>query len=110
MYVCSKPKKISLCFSAPFPHGFQTQANNNNNNNSCCVLQGDATPTLFVAVKGLPKDALIEKQVLYHTGRGFSAADEEEESGDTAHLSCPPIYSTGIVPRCSYQNEKKLLI
>jgi len=57
-------------------------------------LDGDAMPTLFLAVKDLPKGALIEKQVLYHTGRGFSAADEEEESGDTAHLSCPPIYGT----------------
>lgn len=45
---------------------------------------------------GLPKDALIEKQVLYHTGRGFSAEGEEgDDDGDTAHLSCPPIYSTG---------------
>ncbi|KAF8484914.1 hypothetical protein DFH94DRAFT_837050 [Russula ochroleuca] len=57
-------------------------------------LDRDATPTLFLAVRGLPKDALIEKQVLYHTGRGFSAEDEEGDDGDTAHLSCPPIYST----------------
>jgi hypothetical protein len=46
-------------------------------------------------VKGLPKDALIEKQVLYHTGRRYSDTDEDEdEEGDTA-LSYPPIYSTG---------------
>lgn len=44
-------------------------------------------------MKGLPKDALVEKQVLYHTGRGYSAVDDEE--GDTAHA---PIYSTGIGP------------
>jgi len=54
-------------------------------------LDRDAAPTLFLAVKGLPKDALIEKQVLYHTGRGFSAADDE---GDTAPVSCLPVYGT----------------
>ncbi|KAI0284373.1 hypothetical protein BGY98DRAFT_1087615 [Russula aff. rugulosa BPL654] len=46
-------------------------------------LDRDATPTLFLVVKGLPKDALIEKQVLYHTGRRYSDIDEDEE-GDTA--------------------------
>jgi len=47
-------------------------------------------------VKGLPKDALIEKQVLYHTGRGYSAIDDEEEGDNTAHqaVSCPSIYNT----------------
>lgn len=56
-------------------------------------LDRDATPTLFLVVKGLPKDALVEKQVLYHTGRGYSDIDEDEEEGDTA-LSYPPICST----------------
>ncbi|CAK5275596.1 unnamed protein product [Mycena citricolor] len=28
----------------------------------------EATPTLFVVVKGLPKDALVEKQIMLHTG------------------------------------------
>ncbi|KAI9512204.1 hypothetical protein F5148DRAFT_1164787 [Russula earlei] len=54
-------------------------------------LDRDATPTLFLAVRGLPKDALIEKQVLYHTGRGISAIDEE---GDVTVVSCPPIHGT----------------
>jgi hypothetical protein len=55
-------------------------------------------------VKGLPKDALVEKQVLYHTGRGYSAVDDDE--GDTAHA---PIYSTGIGPFCSFQQEGSYL-
>jgi hypothetical protein len=65
-----------------------------------------------LAVKGLPKDALIEKQVLYHTGRRYSDIDEDEgEEGDTA-LSYTPIYSTGTesAPVCSFQQKKVLLI
>ncbi|KAH9977937.1 hypothetical protein BGW80DRAFT_1435618 [Lactifluus volemus] len=54
------------------------------------TLDGDATPTLFLTVKGLPKDALIEKQVLHHTGRGCTV----DEEGDIAPVSCPPIYSS----------------
>ncbi|KAI0303257.1 hypothetical protein BC826DRAFT_903387 [Russula brevipes] len=62
---------------------------------SCAIeaaqrLDRDATPTLFLEVKALPRGALVEKQVLYHTGRGFSA----DEEGDTAPVSCPPIHST----------------
>jgi len=34
---------------------------------------------LFVAVKSLPKDALVEKQVLVHTGQVL-VPDEDEES------------------------------
>jgi diphthine-ammonia ligase len=56
------------------------------------TTQRDTTPTLFLTVKGLPKDALIEKQVLYHTGR-VSAGDED---GDNMPVSCPPIYGSGI--------------
>jgi hypothetical protein len=47
-------------------------------------------------VKGLPKDALIEKQVLYHTGRRHSDVDEDEEGDTDTVLSYPPIYSTGM--------------
>ncbi|KAI0251255.1 hypothetical protein BJV78DRAFT_1275365 [Lactifluus subvellereus] len=54
------------------------------------TLDRDTTPTLFLTVRGLPKDALIEKQVLYHTGRG-GAVDED---GDTVPVSCPPIYGS----------------
>ena len=39
--------------------------------------QDYAAPTLFVAVRSLPKSALIEKQVLWHTGR-CPIADEDE--------------------------------
>ena len=59
-------------------------------------LQRDATPTLFLVVRGLPKGALIEKQVLYHTGRGFCADDDDDDEGDTATpVSCPASYSAG---------------
>lgn len=63
-------------------------------------------------MKGLPKDALIEKQVLYHTGRRYSDIDEEDEGGDTA-LSSPPIYSTGTyesAPVCSLQQKKRFFL
>jgi diphthine-ammonia ligase len=66
---------------------------------------------LFLVVKSLPKDALIEKQVLYHTGRRYPDIDEDE-GGDTA-LSYPPIYSTGTyesAPVCSLSNKRKVLL
>ncbi|TFK43414.1 hypothetical protein BDQ12DRAFT_718637 [Crucibulum laeve] len=37
-------------------------------------------PTLFLAVKSLPKNALVEKQTLHHTGRCL-VADEDEDGG-----------------------------
>jgi hypothetical protein len=43
-------------------------------------------------VKDLPKGAFIEKQVLYHTGRGFAADDED---GDIARVSHLPLYGSG---------------
>jgi len=60
-------------------------------------LDRHATPILFLAVKTLPKNALIEKQVLYHTGRAFSAPDAcdcDSEEGDNTPVSSPPIYGT----------------
>lgn len=36
-------------------------------------------PALFVAVKSLPKDAIVEKQVLWHTGRCLIKEDDEDE-------------------------------
>jgi len=57
-------------------------------------LDRDATPTLFLVVAGLPKGALIEKQVLYHTGRGFSAADDGNEDDTAAPVSFPASYGT----------------
>jgi diphthine-ammonia ligase len=59
-------------------------------------LQRDATPTLFLVVSCLPKGALIEKQVLYHTGRGFSAAGDGNEDDTAAPVSFPASYGTGI--------------
>jgi hypothetical protein len=58
-------------------------------------LQRDATPTLFLVVRGLPKGALIEKQVLYHTGRGVSVDDDGDEGDTATPVSCPASYSTG---------------
>ncbi|KAF9451656.1 adenine nucleotide alpha hydrolases-like protein [Macrolepiota fuliginosa MF-IS2] len=42
------------------------------------LLQLPPSPTLFVAVKALPKNALIEKQALLHTGRRQTLDDEGE--------------------------------
>jgi len=36
-------------------------------------------PTLFIAVKSLPRDALVEKQVLFHTGRCLVTDDDDDE-------------------------------
>jgi len=36
-------------------------------------------PTLFIAVKSLPRNALVEKQVLYHTGRCLLMDDDDDE-------------------------------
>ncbi|KIM90928.1 hypothetical protein PILCRDRAFT_811423 [Piloderma croceum F 1598] len=35
-------------------------------------------PTLFIAVKSLPKNALVEKQALFHTGRCLVIDDDDE--------------------------------
>lgn len=57
-------------------------------------LDRDSTPTLFLVVKDLPKGAVIEKQVLYHTGRGFAADDED---GDIAPVSHIPLYGSDVI-------------
>ncbi|KAG5648944.1 hypothetical protein DXG03_000293 [Asterophora parasitica] len=44
------------------------------------VVSPDSIPTLYLSVKALPKDALIEKQVLLHTGR-CAIVDEDVEDG-----------------------------
>ncbi|KAI9466868.1 hypothetical protein BJY52DRAFT_1110889 [Lactarius psammicola] len=58
-------------------------------------LDRGSTPTLFLVVKDLPKGALIEKQVLYHTGRGF-AADDDDEDGEIAPMSHLPLYGSDV--------------
>ncbi|KAH9077328.1 hypothetical protein EDB83DRAFT_2645725 [Lactarius deliciosus] len=58
-------------------------------------LDRGTTPTLFLVVKDLPKGALIEKQVLYHTGRGFAADVDDHEDGDIAPVSHLPLYGSG---------------
>ncbi|KAH9179854.1 hypothetical protein EDB89DRAFT_1923539 [Lactarius sanguifluus] len=59
-------------------------------------LDRGTTPTLFLVVKDLPKGALIEKQVLYHTGRGFAADDHDHEDGDIAPVSHLPLYASDV--------------
>jgi hypothetical protein len=59
------------------------------------IPQPGCTPTLFLVVKDLPKGAFIEKQVLYHSGRGFAADDED---GDIERVSRPPLYGLGDSP------------
>ncbi|KAK0191133.1 hypothetical protein F5146DRAFT_1103291 [Armillaria mellea] len=36
-------------------------------------------PTVFAAIKSIPKDALVEKQVLFHTGRCFVRDEYDDE-------------------------------
>ncbi|KAG6869305.1 hypothetical protein C0993_000058 [Termitomyces sp. T159_Od127] len=48
------------------------------------------TPTLYLVVKDLPKDALVEKQVLVHTGRFFVLAEEDPD--DVIMQSRPPVF------------------
>ncbi|KAF8272577.1 hypothetical protein EI94DRAFT_1769823 [Lactarius quietus] len=57
-------------------------------------LDPGSTPSLFLVVKDLPKGALIEKQVLYHTGRGFAADDD----GDIECVPHLPLYGSGDSP------------
>jgi diphthine-ammonia ligase len=49
-------------------------------------------PALFVSVKALPKGALVEKQVLAHTGRCY-VLDEDEDPVMEIHQ---PGYESGI--------------
>jgi len=58
-------------------------------------LDRGTTPALFLVVKDLPRGALIEKQVLYHTGRGFAVYDED---GDIARVSHLPLYGSSDFP------------
>ncbi|KAJ8523424.1 hypothetical protein ONZ45_g134 [Pleurotus djamor] len=62
------------------------------------VKAGDASwrnearsPVIFVTVKELPKAAMVEKQVLYHTGR-FTVLDED---GEEVTESSNPIFEQG---------------
>ncbi|KAF9569327.1 hypothetical protein CPC08DRAFT_653266 [Agrocybe pediades] len=48
-------------------------------------------PVLFVVVKELPKNALVEKQVILHTGRCLVVDDYD---GEVSSQKCIPIYKT----------------
>ncbi|KAI0776109.1 hypothetical protein BD413DRAFT_649402 [Trametes elegans] len=48
-------------------------------------------PTLFVVVPELPKGALVEKQVMVHTG----LCDVEEDDGTVVRRDVVPVYETG---------------
>ncbi|KAI0661073.1 hypothetical protein C8Q70DRAFT_912261 [Cubamyces menziesii] len=55
-------------------------------------FEGDANaPALFVAVPELPKGALVEKQVLLHTGQ----CDVEDDDGSIVRRSAVPLYEKG---------------
>jgi diphthine-ammonia ligase len=56
------------------------------------ILKEAHSPTLFVIIKALPKEALIEKQVFLHTGR-CSIIDEDEISIQPRE----PIFEQGLV-------------
>lgn len=48
-------------------------------------------PTVFLVVDGLPKDALVEKQVLFHTGRCLVT----DEDGDVSLEPQAPVMEEG---------------
>lgn len=50
------------------------------------------SPTLFLVSKELPKSALVEKQVLLHTGRCPVVDD-----GDVILQKCVPLFEQGII-------------
>ena len=55
-------------------------------------MKEENTPTLFVVIKALPKEALIEKQVFLHTGR-CSITSEDYTSMQLRE----PIFEQGLV-------------
>jgi len=57
----------------------------------CSETEDAGTPTLFLVVSALPKDALIEKQIYVHTGR-FVLQDED---GDDEIRSVEPTMTQG---------------
>lgn len=54
--------------------------------------QKTSTPTLFLVVAHLPKNSLVEKQVLLHTGR-VSLPDEDD--GELVVQRRTPIFEQG---------------
>ncbi|KAJ7129533.1 hypothetical protein C8R44DRAFT_700368 [Mycena epipterygia] len=54
--------------------------------------QTTVAPTLFLVVESLPKNALVEKQVLLHTGRVFIP---DEDDGELVLQSRTPIFEQG---------------
>ncbi|KAJ6598927.1 hypothetical protein DFH09DRAFT_18918 [Mycena vulgaris] len=54
--------------------------------------QSSAAPTLFLVVERLPKNALIEKQVMLHTGRVFIP---DEDDGELVLQNRTPIFEQG---------------
>ncbi|KAJ6628758.1 hypothetical protein B0H10DRAFT_2259637, partial [Mycena sp. CBHHK59/15] len=61
-------------------------------NGDAIVEQKYAVPTLFLVVDSLPKNALIEKQVLLHTGR---ALIPDEDDGELILQTRTPTYEQG---------------
>ena len=71
-------------------------------------MQMVAAPTLFVVVFALPKGALVEKQVLLHTGRFVV----EDEDGDLEVVTQLPTFQEGenifrLVERCLKLQPRK---
>ncbi|KAI0353573.1 hypothetical protein OH77DRAFT_1458188 [Trametes cingulata] len=60
--------------------------------NASAQYEGDSeAPALFVVVPELPKGALVEKQVIVHTGQ----CDVEEDDGTVVRQAVVPIHETG---------------
>lgn len=51
-------------------------------------------PTLHVAVKQLPKNALVEKQVFCHSNR--TSRPVVDDDGDEINSTLTPSYSSGL--------------
>lgn len=57
--------------------------------------QEAGVPTLFVAVQSLPKGALVEKQLLSHTGRCLVADDDADEYDEPSLQFRVPVRDKG---------------
>ncbi|RXW24621.1 hypothetical protein EST38_g1243 [Candolleomyces aberdarensis] len=59
------------------------------------LLKEDDVPSLFVAVAALPKEARIEKQTLYHTGRSEYQNDEDTSEEAIHRENCTELKRSG---------------
>jgi hypothetical protein len=69
--------------------------------------QEDDVPTLFLAVKSLPRGALVEKQVVLHTGRVLARNEDDEDAGDEpTWTECEPETWGQVIQSPSEEHEQ----